>query len=391
MRATTTLLILGAAFLLLTPATTGLLPTDQPDPALTPPAPEDFVERTRDGPYTDHLPIRIRSNDDFELPTAISGVTQGSGTPHDPYIIEGWDLTPLYIRWGPTGADDRGVACTPVNFNGIGFGVQRHAIEIVDTDAHVVIRNNWIHPYTLTDVGNIYVDSKFLIGILLKNADNVRIENNVLGQDDGEMLFRGVCARNVEDLVIEDNKIQHTVYHPLQVFDSQTVKINNNVITDSLGYLDNAEADGITVSSTDDLTIENNLVRDQARMGIRITWSPQAKILSNTVTDNGLHALGDREGISVTASWAALIQKNVVRNTPEEGIFVWDTNAVTVRWNNLEDNGVGVRSFGTELMAEENWWGCTGGPGNSGCDDVTGPVDYDPWLTSPVQDAGVQK
>jgi len=30
--------------------------------------------------------------------------------------------------------------------------------------------------------------------------------------------------------------------------------------------------------------------------------------------------------------------------------------------------------------AERNWWGCPGGPGAAGCDLVSGPVDFDPWL-----------
>ena len=41
------------------------------------------------GDYTLHDPIEIRSDDDF---TVVNGVTGGSGTENDPYIIEGWEI-----------------------------------------------------------------------------------------------------------------------------------------------------------------------------------------------------------------------------------------------------------------------------------------------------------
>src|SRR5437773_1133532 len=40
---------------------------------------------------TPHNPILIQSDADF---TAANGVVGGSGTPADPYRIEGWDITP---------------------------------------------------------------------------------------------------------------------------------------------------------------------------------------------------------------------------------------------------------------------------------------------------------
>ena len=39
--------------------------------------------------YTQHDPIYIHGNDDF---TSENGVTGGSGTSNDPYIIEDWDI-----------------------------------------------------------------------------------------------------------------------------------------------------------------------------------------------------------------------------------------------------------------------------------------------------------
>lgn len=54
-----------------------------------------------------------------------------------------------------------------------------------------------------------------------------------------------------------------------------------------------------------------------------------------------------------------------------------------LNYNSLYNNIKGLETERTSgiLNAEYNWWGCSAGPGNTGCDSVTGNVDYDPWLT----------
>src|SRR5262249_39363026 len=42
-------------------------------------------------------------------------------------------------------------------------------------------------------------------------------------------------------------------------------------------------------------------------------------------------------------------------------------------------------STATDTAAESNWWGCTAGPGNVGCDSVTANVDFDPFSHAGVE------
>ncbi|HDJ25985.1 MAG TPA: hypothetical protein ENF34_01550, partial [Candidatus Bathyarchaeota archaeon] len=57
--------------------------------ALVPPA--QASEGRRPGPaYTERGPIEIYGDEDF---TSENGVVGGSGTPDDPYIIEGWEIS----------------------------------------------------------------------------------------------------------------------------------------------------------------------------------------------------------------------------------------------------------------------------------------------------------
>jgi hypothetical protein len=56
-----------------------------------------------------------------------------------------------------------------------------------------------------------------------------------------------------------------------------------------------------------------------------------------------------------------------------------------LRFNRLAGNAVGVRSDDAEVTAEDNWWGCNGGPGAAGCDTAAytgtaGFLDAEPYL-----------
>ena len=57
-----------------------------------------------------------------------------------------------------------------------------------------------------------------------------------------------------------------------------------------------------------------------------------------------------------------------------------DASAVTAAGNRLVGNDDGIRSTNPAVDAENNWWGCNGGPGAAGCDTVDGSVDADPRL-----------
>src|SRR5438132_4525317 len=48
-----------------------------------------FAPRGTASTLTSHLPISIMGNADF---TAANGVTGGTGTASDPYVIAGWDI-----------------------------------------------------------------------------------------------------------------------------------------------------------------------------------------------------------------------------------------------------------------------------------------------------------
>jgi hypothetical protein len=73
--------------------------------------------------------------------------------------------------------------------------------------------------------------------------------------------------------------------------------------------------------------------------------------------------------------WKNGIQSDALANAGL--VTVYDNSIAGNSANGFFDNG-----SATAIDAEDNWWGCTGGPGAGGCDAVSGNVDYTPWATS---------
>jgi parallel beta-helix repeat protein len=130
---------------------------------------KDLPIKSANGEIGNHPPIYIEGNDDF---TSENGVTGGSGTEEDPYIIEGWVI--------------------------VGDGSTGEGIFINNTDAHFVIRNCNISYFT----------GKFYSGIKFSNVINGKIE----GTD------------------------AHKNYDGIKIYDSAYIEIINCTIHHNTGY-----------------------------------------------------------------------------------------------------------------------------------------------------------
>lgn len=73
--------------------------------------------------------------------------------------------------------------------------------------------------------------------------------------------------------------------------------------------------------------------------------------------------------------WNNGIQSDALTNAGL--VTVYDNSIAGNATNGFFDNG-----SATAINAEDNWWGCTGGPGAGGCNPVAGNVDFNPWATS---------
>lgn len=94
-----------------------------------------------------------------------------------------------------------------------------------------------------------------------------------------------------------------------------------------------------------------------------------AQIVENSVSGN----VGQVGGLSSSA-----IQVQAGTVCPRTG-----TPQVEVMFNRFVDNLFGMQNTtSAQVKAENNWWGCSAGPGQVGCDPVSENLDYDPWIVS---------
>lgn len=187
----------------------GVLPAVTHAPPPPPPPPAARIARG---------PIVIASDADF---TAANGVTRGSGTAADPYVIEGWDIDPAA---GP----------------GISVG------GTLGTSAHLVIRDVRVH-----DTGGNCID--------FVRVANVTVRDSAFDGCNFALNFRGGS-----NLVVERNLFQATKFGPA-FYGASNVIIRGNLLQ-SMETSGIIVGQGFTQQSTFSL---NAVIEDNVLLGAK--------------------------------------------------------------------------------------------------------------------------
>lgn len=262
-------------------------------------------------PYTPHLPVHIVGDENF---TSENGVTRGSGSPSDPFVIEGWEIDASY----------------------------RDGIEIGDTTVSFVIQHIYIHS-----------SSPFYRGVDLESSQGGRVSDSVISGT-----WCGVCTR-FSSVSITRNVILGARYG---VYSNSTgdVSIVNNSIsgfiygimaeqTDSIAITDNTLADGvegISLEEIDDATIVANSVSTN-EYGINLEESRNASVRGNVLSVK----IGT--GIYLMSDSASIMSGNNVSNMGY-GIFLGDSNGTAISKNYVVSNQAGLYVFESSYIAVTN-------------------------------------
>lgn len=220
-----------------------------------------------------HSPIVISSDSGF---TAANGVTGGSGTPSDPYIIEGWNITP----GGGTG------------------------IHVENTSSSVVVRNLAIWSSTVpsqaawfTNVSNVALVNVTLTafwGAFFTNSTNVSVVDSTISAENGAVLFIGstetsaqsnkvsdaISALRSTDVVIRSNSWGDYAPYGILITESQDVNVSYNSLNRALNP-------GIDIDSSRAISVYQNFVGN-SRTGISVRDSSNVSLTANQVYLNGL-------------------------------------------------------------------------------------------------------
>jgi parallel beta-helix repeat protein len=274
----------------------------------------------RTAAFLTHAPIHIIGDADF---TAAKGVTGGSGTSTDPYIIEGWDVNASH-------AD---------------------GISIENTRSYFVVASCFVH-----DGGDYHS------GIVLFNSTNGRIADNLCSNDYwgiGLFLsnystvvnntctggFYGMYLLYCGNELIRDNNCSNNVEAMYIWYTSNSFVLSNDCSSGSLGIqLDTSDNNtvggnecdstvyGIAAAVSSDNIIENNNCSSDTMCGIFLSSSTRNYLIGNNCSAGSQYGIWIDDGGNNT-----LTINNCSRNAVY-GIFLLLTDNNTVTFNKLCNN-----------------------------------------------------
>jgi parallel beta-helix repeat protein len=214
--------------------------------------------------------------------TSTNGVTSGSGTAVDPYVIEGWDI-------------DASTA---------------NGIEVRNTSVHFIIRNCYVHGggnrgIWLFNVKNGEIDNNIFENnsssiYLDYYSDNNLVSNNIVGNSE-----YGVWIYRSDSNIISNNVTRNTNYGILLYANSSYNFISNNTVDNNVH--------GINLSESDNNLIENNTCENN-EVAIFLHYSNNNFVLSNDLKNNG-------SGIYLAWSDNNLVSNNVVDNSHHGAVY----------------------------------------------------------------------
>jgi parallel beta-helix repeat protein len=264
--------------------------------------------------YIPHSPVVINGNADF-IPA--NGVVNGTGTPSDPFVIEGWEI----------------------NVSGT------YGIDISNTDSHFRISN----VYTHSSLWNV-------VGISLIGVENGRIENTTT-----EVTGHGIWIEDSRNLTIIGSEVTSHNVSAISAQNSHnvTVDMNNLSAVNGIGvsffHMDNSTirgnfksggGSGIEIEYTENVTISGNTLLDYVDVwvdnGIRVGWSNNATIEGNLVSYTNASAM------DIFNSFGPVIKDNTVIDS-KYGMIISEVANAVITNNTFTRNGIllsGYRNYG---------------------------------------------
>lgn len=240
-------------------------------------------------------------NDDFIL---ANGVSSGTGTSGDPYIIENWEIDGSVTGYG---------------------------IIIEETDAYYTIRNCYVYEAR---------DESASAGIILFLSNNATIENCTI-EDCDIGISVDICTNVVIDgCELEYNGIESSggFTTGIEIISCDNIIISSNEVT-------NDYSESIRLYNSYDCILEYNVIFNGTEHGIDFSRSWDNIIRNNHISYclNGLYAVGDTVGFSPVEY--NLVYNNTITNNVEKGIYVYNTENNTFYFNNLLDNPLNVLEY----------------------------------------------
>lgn len=331
-----------AAFSALASPPTEATPTDEEDCTRHPPIAISGDEGPRGF-------VLANPEDEAPIYRPGSGVTAGTGTAEDPYVIEGWCIQAA----GSASAGDTGRS------------VAEAGIQIEDTSAQVVVRDNALTPPAPQPPAGAELRPAET-GILLREAEHVRVENNTVeGAQQQGLLLEATTDVAIVDNVVRDSHARAGI----RLHEAQATEIRSNTIASNVAFDDVFFAQaGVLAYDASHNTIAENTIRDNREAGIVLSGASSGNLLvgnvladnhgqavrvghepfdastDNTVADNEIR--GDQGVFVAAASHGATVRANTIQATGHHRGIMVNADDATIEANHVEGSVVGIRVDG---------------------------------------------
>lgn len=302
-----------------------------------------------------HSPIVIDGDDDLVL---ANGVTSGSGTAEDPYLIEDWEIE-------------------------IAGGVAEYGISISSVSCHVTIQGVTVYSsgfnqtegyhhasgiYLVSVVNCTIVDCKFRnleVGIDAYDLDGMGISSNSFESCDRCVASSGQhWSNSIRNSTIESNTMRNCE-SPLEIVSAWNITVRANVFEDPhvAVFLQNVrEANlheniirgssecAVWIWGGNCCSISGNTVQSSSSSGIRLY-----QVGYSVVANNSLESM--QVSLLATDCIDVVVEHNLLTGGSSDaslncGLKVIDSTGVVVRFNAVENNllGVVLAASNTSLM-----------------------------------------
>ena len=256
---------------------------------------------------TSHEPITIRSDSEFKPENGVSG---GTGSAKDPYIIENMEILPL------------------------AYG---HGVLVQNTEAHFVLRNLII---THSDRGSYGVHIDGCTNFTVENVTVANFEINIF-VDGG---FHGVlrdCEVTRGQMVIDgghqvDVMGCHSIKGRIWIVRASNINVTGHLVedVDTMSMYHGSTAYGITVSNARNVTIRDCTIRDIEHYGILSSGTWDLAIVNTSVERVGLHSVSVR---AYGSRGSGSIKECHIRDAGGTGVNCFGNVSIGLEGNSIEN------------------------------------------------------
>ncbi len=256
-------------------------------------------------------------------PRPASGVVAGSGTPEDPYVIQGWCIQ--------SGLPS--LAAAPILPPPDGITIQ-------DTTAHLTIQENvvvgWRDGIHLEGADNVAIQANRIedpgnVGIHVAGSETVTIQGNELSGG-----AYGIIGQDTTNLQVRENTITNPNYG-ISVIEVANVEISGNEVAN-----DGPSNMAIQANDAAETLVEDNVV-DGFHTGVYVVESHEIVVRGNQLASF-------MRGVNFWFTDDALIEGQVIDGPDGWGVVLVDSNRNTIRENQIRgaNHGVDLRGSGQD-------------------------------------------